>query len=89
MYPANLEVIAWEVIDFRDIISNIKKLDFRPVPLPPSFKTFNVIETKITKGSSQNEHSNQPSRKNDRKSKDPKFKINQHLADGDPKTPKS
>ena len=34
LYPTNLDAIYWEVIDFRDIISNINNMDFQPVPLP-------------------------------------------------------
>ena len=63
MYPTNLDSIYWEVIDFRDIISNINNMDFQPGPLPPSFRTFNITDTKTPKGPSNNEHNEKPSRK--------------------------
>ena len=69
MYPTKLDVIDWEVIDFRDITSNKKDMDFRPVPLPQSLRTFNAKDTKTPKGPSNNEHSDQPSRKKARKIK--------------------
>ena len=63
MYPSELDAIDWEVIDFRDIISNIKNMDFQPGPIPPIFRTFNATYTKTPKGLSNNEHREQPSRK--------------------------
>ena len=54
MYPTNFDAIDWEVIYFRNIISNIKNMDFKPGPLPLSFRTFDATDTKITKGSSNN-----------------------------------
>ena len=62
-HPTDLDAIYWEVIDFRDIISNIKNMDIQPDPIPPRFRTFNAIDTKTTKGSINNEHTNQPSKK--------------------------
>ena len=73
MYPTDLYAIYWKVIDFRDIISNVKNMDFQPVPLPPSLETFNITDTKTTKGPSNNEHIKQPSRKKARKIKGSKF----------------
>ena len=54
-----MDAIDWEVIDFRDIISNIKNMDFQTGPLPRSFRTFNATDTKTPKGPSNNEHSEQ------------------------------
>ena len=56
MNPTDLDVIDWEVIDFRYIVSNIKNMDFQPGPLPPSFRKFNATDTKIPKWPSNNEH---------------------------------
>ena len=63
MYPTNLDAMNLEVINFIDIISNIKNMDFQQSPLPPIFRTFNATDTKTSKGSSNNEHSDQPPRK--------------------------
>ena len=52
-----MDAINWEVIDFRDIISNINHMDFQPGPLPLSFRKFNAIDTKTPKGPSNNENS--------------------------------
>ena len=76
MYPTYLDVIDLEVIFFRDIISNIKNMDFQPGPLPLIFRKFNEIDIKTPKGPSKNDHSEQPLKKSPEKSKDPKFKIN-------------
>ena len=76
------------MINFRDIISNINNMDLYPGPLPPSFRAFNSTDTKTTKGSSNNEHSDQIKKKRPEKSKAPKFKMNPHLANGDSETPK-
>ena len=82
MYPTNLDAINLEVINFIDIISNIKNMDFQQSPLPPIFRTFNATDTKTSKGSSNNEHSDQPPRKKPKK-KDQRSKMNPHLANGD------
>ena len=74
MYPTNSDAIDWEVIDFRDIISNINNMDFHPDPLPPRFSTFNVTDTKTPKWPSNNEQIKQPSRKKAIKSKGSKVK---------------
>ena len=71
--------IDWEVIDFRYIISNINNMDFQPGTLPSSFSKLYDIDTKTTKGSSNDEHSEQPSRKRDRKTKGPKFQNESKL----------
>ena len=89
LYPTNLDAIYLEVIDFRDNISNINNIYFHPVPLSPSFRTFDTIDTKTTKGSGNNDHSGQPSKTMSEKAKDPKFKMNPHLANGDSETSKS
>ena len=60
MYPTNFDAIDWEVIYFRNIISNIKNMDFHPGPLPLIFRTFNATYTKKPKGMSNNDHSEQP-----------------------------
>ena len=67
MYPTNLDAKDWEVIDFRNIISNVKNMDFQPGPLPLSFSKFNATNTKTPKVPSNNYHRKQPSRKNSRK----------------------
>ena len=61
MYPIDLDAIYWEVIEFRDIISNIKNIYFQPGPLPPNFMEFNTTDTKKPKGPINNEHIEQPS----------------------------
>ena len=81
MYPANLDAIDWGVIDFRDIISKVKNMDFQPGPLPSSFRTFNTTDTKTPKGTSNNEHSEQPSRKKPRKSKGSKVQNESMLSE--------
>ena len=63
MYPTNLYAIDWEVIDFRYIISNINNIDFQLGPLPPSFRKFDATDTNKTKGSSNDEHIDHPSRR--------------------------
>ena len=67
MYPTNLDAIYWEVINLRDIISNIKNMDFHTGPLPSSFRKFNAKDTKTPKGPSNNERRKQPSRKSPEK----------------------
>ena len=89
MYPTNLDAIYWDATDFRDIISNINNMDFQPVPLPLSFRTFNATDTKTYKGPSDNNRSEQTSRKKARKKKDPKFKMNPHSVNGNSETLKS
>ena len=69
MYPTDLYAIDLEVIEFRDIISSIKNMDFQPGPQTPRFRKFNATDTKTPKGPSNNEHSEQPSIKKARKSK--------------------
>ena len=64
-----MDAIDWEVIGFRDIISNINNMDIQPDQLPLSFRTFNATDTKTPIGPSNNEHSKQPSRKKAIKSK--------------------
>ena len=59
IYPTDLDAIYWEVIDFRDIVSKIKNMDFYPGPIPPSFSKFNATYTKTLKGPSNNEQSKQ------------------------------
>ena len=81
IYPTNLDVIDWGVIDFRDIISNIKYMDFQTGPLPPRFNKFNAIDTKTPKGPSNNEHNEQPSRKKAIKSKLSKEKNESTLSE--------
>ena len=67
MYPTNLYVIDWKVIDFRNIISNINNMDFHPGPLPSSFRKFNATDIKTPKGPSNNEPRKQSSRKGQKK----------------------
>ena len=62
-HPTELDAIYWEVIDFRDMTSNIKNMDIQPDPIPPRFRTFNAIDTKTTKGSINKDHTNQASKK--------------------------
>ena len=81
IYPTNLDVIDWGVIDFRDIISNIKYMDFQTGPLPPRFNKFNAIDIKTPKGPSNNEHNEQPSRKKAIKSKLSKEKNESTLSE--------
>ena len=80
MYPTNLDAIDWEVIDFIDIISNIKNMDFQPGPLPLSFRTYDDKDTKTNKGSRNYEHSNQSSRKKAIKSKGSKVQNESTLS---------
>ena len=89
MYPNNLDAIYCEVINFQDIISNIKNMYFQPGPLPLSFRAFNATDTKTYKGPSDNNRSEQTSRKKARKKKDPKFKMNPHSVNGNSETLKS
>ena len=89
MYQTDLDTIDWELIDFRDIISNINHMDFQPDPLRPSFRTFNTTDTKIPKGPSNNEHINILQEKRPEKAKDPKLKMNPRLVNGNSETPKS
>ena len=81
MSLTDLDAINWEVIDFRDIISNINNMDFQPGPLPPSFRSFNATETETPKGPSNNEHIKQPSRKKSRKRKVSKEKNESTLSE--------
>ena len=81
MYSTNLDAINWEVIDFIDIISNIKNMNLHPGPLPLSFRTFNATDTKTPKGPSKNEHIKQPSRKKSRKSKGSKVQNQSTLSE--------
>ena len=67
MYSTNLDAIYWDVIDFGNIISNIKNIDFEPGLLTMSFRKFNATDTKTSKGPSNNEHSKHLSRKKARK----------------------
>ena len=69
MYSTNLYTVDWDVIDFREIFSNIENMDFQPGSLTRSFRKFNATDTKTPKGPSNNEHSEQPSIKKARKSK--------------------
>ena len=69
MNPTDLDAIDWEMIDFRDNINNINNMYFQPGPIPPRLRTFNKTDTKTPKGPSNNEHSEQPSRKKARKIK--------------------
>ena len=89
MYPTELDAINWEVIDFRDMISNIKNIDFQLVPLPPSFRKFNATDTKTPKGPSNNENTEYPSRKKARKIKGLKNKMNPHLVNENSETQKN
>ena len=69
MYPTDLDVIDWEVKNFRYIISNIKNIYIQLGPLPLRNRTFDTTDTKLTRWSSNNEHSNQPSIRKSRKRK--------------------
>ena len=69
MYPTDLDAIDWEMIDFREIISNVNNMYFQSGPIPPSFRTLNITVTKTTKGPSNNDHSKEPSIKKGRKTK--------------------
>ena len=75
-----MDAIDWEMIDFRDIISNIKIMNFQPDPLPLILRTFNATYTKTTKGASNNEHNKQLSRKKARKSKGSKVQNESTLS---------
>ena len=81
MYQTDLNATDFQVIDFRDIISNIKNMNFQPVSIPLRFRTFNVIDIKTPKGPSNNEHSKQPSRKKSRKSKGSKVQNESTLSE--------
>ena len=89
MYPTDLYMIDWEVIDTRDIIGNINNMGFHSGPLPPSFRTFNTTYTKTPKGPSNNDHIEQPSGGKAIKIKGLKFKINHHLVNKSSETLKS
>ena len=81
MYPNDLDAIDWDVIDFRDMISNINNMYFQIGPLPPIFRKFNATDTKTPKGSRNNEYSDQPSSKKYRKSKGPKVQNESTLSE--------
>ena len=79
MYPTDLGAIDWEMIDFRDSINNINNMYFQPGPIPPRLRTFNKTDTKTPKVPSNNEHSEQPSRKKARKIKGSKVQSESTL----------
>ena len=81
MYPTNMDAIYWEVIDFREIISNIKNMDLQPGPISPRFRTFKVTDTKTPKNPCNNEHSKKPPRKKARKTKRSKVQNKSTLSE--------
>ena len=56
-------------------------MDFQEGTLPPSFRKFDDTETKTTKGSSNDEHIDQPSRKKARKRKGSKVQNESTLTE--------
>ena len=89
MYPTYLYAIDWEVIDFRYIISNINHMDFQPGPLPSSFRKFYATDTEKPKSLATMSTTSSLQEKRPERVKDPKFKMNPHLANGDSNTQKS